>query len=916
MHILVVNDDGPPSPHSSPYVHSLVRELQAHGHTVSVCLPHTQRSWIGKAHMIGQTVKPLYYRPPPPSAPAAGLIHDDNNNDSTNTKQQPAAPTTTTTGTGASTTEPGNGAAAASSGHGHGTTHTRPSTRRGTEEWILVDGTPASCVQIGLYHFFRDRGPVDLVVSGPNYGRNTTAVFALSSGTLGGALEAAVCRHRAVALSYAFFSRNHDTAIIEKASRQGVRVIEALVRDWPTDGSVDLYSVNVPLLEGLEQGKVLFTEMLQNYWGVGSCFTEVDGSVDGEEEEEERIREDEGKAEEEDGGDADEGTAACHTHKHFKWSPRFTDVYQSVEEAPPGNDGWAVKEGHTSVTPLKANFFQTATQMHGKELQLIWRRTDGIVRTLSYRLALSLRGASRSSTFGAVPNSVAVTSGVQTRDLPIRVKKKPQVYALIDYDDDYVQPLITAAMESLLPADSYTLIRPPSSWSKSSPEITLQDLIAEPNAKVLQIMPYESIDFDFASTHPDTCLVNSYVIRKALIRKHFLSATVDNWVAKHPDSVLKTHVKRSEAFEVDFAEFLDDALIEAFDLRESLDKNAAVASGAGGDDAQSVAEQDDDGTQAAATVADRRGEEEDKTEWWILKPSMSDRGQGIRLFNTMEQLQEIFDEWEPESSDEEDEDGDENEQDDDEQGGGDDDDGGIMTSHLRHFVAQPYIHPPLLLPQLNNRKFHIRVYVLCVGSLSVYVYRDMLALFAAKPYQAPGSGSGSNSTPDLDAHLTNTCLQTTTPEGATVDLVHRLGDLPLPPDQSAALTAQICAVTGDLFEAAARGMTVHFQPLPQAFEVYGLDFLADARGTAWLLEVNAFPDFKQTGAGLTGVVAGFWEGVVRRAVLPFVNPDDSSSARAAAAAAGGGGDGGGRGVGGGEDDGMVLVREVDLGRRW
>ncbi len=49
MHILVVNDDGPPSPHSSPYVHSLVRALQAAGHVVSVCLPDTQRSWIGKA---------------------------------------------------------------------------------------------------------------------------------------------------------------------------------------------------------------------------------------------------------------------------------------------------------------------------------------------------------------------------------------------------------------------------------------------------------------------------------------------------------------------------------------------------------------------------------------------------------------------------------------------------------------------------------------------------------------------------------------------------------------------------------------------------------------------------------------------------------------------------------------------------
>ncbi|KAK4044223.1 hypothetical protein C8A01DRAFT_42900 [Parachaetomium inaequale] len=884
MHILVVNDDGPPSPHSSPYVHSLVRELQARGHTVSVCLPHTQRSWIGKAHMIGQTVKPLYYRPPPPSAPAAGLMHDDDNN---STQQQPQPQE--------------NGGAAEGGQPRHGTTHTRPSTRRGTEEWILVDGTPASCVQIGLYHFFRDRGPVDLVVSGPNYGRNTTAVFALSSGTLGGALEAAVCRHRAVALSYAFFSRNHDTGIIEKASRQGVRVIEALWREWPEDGSVDLYSVNVPLLEGLEEGKVLYTGMLQNYWGPGSCFTEVDGSVDGEEEDEERIREGEGRVEEDEGAGEGEGKMACHTHKHFKWSPRFTDVYKSVDEAPPGNDGWAVKEGHTSVTPLKANFFQTTTHMHGKELQL---------------------GASRSSTFGAVPNlGEEATSTTQTQDLTVREKGNTQVYALIDYDDDYVQPLIMSAMKAHLPPESYTLIKPPSTWSKSSPDITLPDLIPEPNAKVLQIMPYESIDFDYASTHPDTCLVNSYVIRKALIRKHFLSATVDNWVAKHPDSALKTHVKRSEAFEVDFAEFLDDALVEAFDLRESMDRNAAAGHGNDGDghDAESVAEQDDGTTRAAG-----EGKASDSTEWWILKPSMSDRGQGIRLFSTMEQLQDIFDEWEPESSDDEDE----NEEDDAEESGGagntshnshshENDGKGdhIMTSHLRHFVAQPYIHPPLLLPQLDNRKFHIRVYVLCVGSLAVYVYRDMLALFAAKPYRAPGSDTDDNNSLDLDAHLTNTCLQTTTTAGTggaaaqqANNAVHRFADLPLPASQSHSIFTQICAVTGDLFEAAARGMTIHFQPLPQAFEVYGLDFLVDADAKAWLLEVNAFPDFKQTGEGAAvQVVRGFWEGVVRRGVVPFfVGGGDTTGTFA-----------GGEGKeGGGEDDGMVLVREVDLGRRW
>lgn len=236
------------------------------------------------------------------------------------------------------------------------------------EEWVLVDGTPASCVQIGLNHFFQDKGPIDLVVSGPNFGRNSTAIFALSSGTLGAALEAAASRYKAIALSFAFFSRNHDPVIIDAACRHSVKVIEYLYKQWPTDGSADLYSVNVPLVEGVETHSTVWTDILQNYWTKGGCFDAVDGSADDEDLEEERIREGPG-------GEVDDESKAAtvskgHTHKHFKWAPKFADVYKSVEDAGPGSDGWAVKEGQTSVTPLKANFASCAGDMATKEIKL------------------------------------------------------------------------------------------------------------------------------------------------------------------------------------------------------------------------------------------------------------------------------------------------------------------------------------------------------------------------------------------------------------------------------------------------------------------------------------------------------------------------------------------------------------------
>lgn len=357
-------------------------------------------------------------------------------------------------------------------------------------------------------------------------------------------------------------------------------------------------------------------------------------------------------------------------------------------------------------------------------------------------------------------------------------------------------------------------------------------------------------------SHSTTSLTNAYIIRKALIRKHYLTTTAYNWVTKNPSSILATNMKPSCDFELDYAEFLDDALVEAWELQASFQKN--------------------------------EGKEPNERDWWILKPGMSDRGQGIRLFSTEEELQSIFEEWEAERPDSDDE-GDEANPTNDEGRPEEDSKDYIVTSHLRHFIAQPYIHPPLLLSS-NPRKFHIRTYVLASGSLEVYVYKPMLALFAAAPYAAPWSSESSANTRDLAAHLTNTCLRTGSHDGA----VEAFWELALPADQKAEIFRQICEATGEVFEAAAKGMMVHFQTLPNAFEVFGLDFLVDEQGVPWLLEVNAFPDFRQTGEELRGLVGGLWEGVVEEAVGRFFGVEIQRAQ--------------------GEDK-MVLVKKLDLGRR-
>lgn len=249
-------------------------------------MPDTQKSWIGKAHLIGQDVTTTPYHPPgssPTSAP-----------------------------------------------------------------WILVNSTPATCAQLGIYHAFTDKPPIDLVVSGPNYGRNTTALFALSSGTLGAALEAAVCGHKAIAVSFAFFSKTNDDALTAQSCRHAVKVIKYLARNGQWDHG-RVFSVNVPVVDGVESKPTVWTKMLQNSWGSGGCFEVLTGGPADAKVEEEKIRT--GEA-----GPGGKDVRPADSVRHFKWAPAVKNVFDSVLKAGPGSDGWAVKEGETSITALKANY--------------------------------------------------------------------------------------------------------------------------------------------------------------------------------------------------------------------------------------------------------------------------------------------------------------------------------------------------------------------------------------------------------------------------------------------------------------------------------------------------------------------------------------------------------------------------------
>ena len=105
-----------------------------------------------------------------------------------------------------------------------------------------VDGSPADCVKLAVMEILKDQ-PVDLVVSGINYGANV-GINVCYSGTVAAAIEAAFYDIGAIALSLAY----EDNADFEAAADHCLKVIEKLL---PLKGG-DVINVNIPLLS---QGK-------------------------------------------------------------------------------------------------------------------------------------------------------------------------------------------------------------------------------------------------------------------------------------------------------------------------------------------------------------------------------------------------------------------------------------------------------------------------------------------------------------------------------------------------------------------------------------------------------------------------------------------------------------------------------------
>ncbi|KAJ7102237.1 tubulin-tyrosine ligase [Mycena belliarum] len=367
---------------------------------------------------------------------------------------------------------------------------------------------------------------------------------------------------------------------------------------------------------------------------------------------------------------------------------------------------------------------------------------------------------------------------------------------------------------------------------------------------------YDDLDHELVHSRRDTVLSSSYTFRKALIRKHFLSRCLHAYLTKHPDSILKDAAPKTFEIEISFVDELEEMFLdELWELGKEL---------------------------------------EDGGKWWMLKPGMADRGNGIRMFNSRAALEKIFEDFEEADSD-----------DDSRQSEEEEDSTAVVTSQLRHFVIQEYLSNPLLFDpgevpidgspkadKLHGHKFHLRAYCVASDALKVYLFHEILALFSAVPYTQPIVKEDEDGDPlpvDLAPHLTNTSLQTDRGEEGVrlfkellscqvLSKPYSMSKSQLGAEDMQAIMDQMVGILGETFKAALLN-PIHFQPLPNAFELFGIDFLVTdspislPRFQVKLLEINAEPAIELTGPRLSWILQDLFTAIAKVCVEPFFNPN-------------------------------------------
>lgn len=219
---------------------------------------------------------------------------------------------------------------------------------------------------------------------------------------------------------------------------------------------------------------------------------------------------------------------------------------------------------------------------------------------------------------------------------------------------------------------------------------------------------------------------------------------------------------------------------------------------------------------------------------WILKPALLNNGQGIRIFQSMAELENHF----------------------------------LSSNRLGgEHVLQRYIHNPHLLR--DNRKYSIRQFMLLTNDRGAFVYPEGYYNVALVPFDATNFK-------DLSPHLTNEHLYGQEPNVIQIPS-NRF-------ERYEAIYAQIKKMLSVLVKALQHQYPEAFQAKPKdipTLALFGVDFMLDAEGRLWLLEVNHGPCFpvEKDHPLQPYLYEGFWKAVVDEFVEPMASEEPNAKAK-------------------------------------
>ncbi len=192
----------------------------------------------------------------------------------------------------------------------------------------------------------------------------------MSSGTLGASLSSALSQTRSIALSYGTVENPTPQSLFDPAHVLSAKIIHHLWDNWGKDnaglrnGEIDLYSINIPMIEGLlsEAGlPIIWTRLWRNSYHrlFEACSPERAAELERpspslEAGPDSAVSVPASTISQEVGGKVSTDRRGGML---FEFSPDMKEfVNLPPSSLPEGSDSWPIEMGWVSVTPMRASF--------------------------------------------------------------------------------------------------------------------------------------------------------------------------------------------------------------------------------------------------------------------------------------------------------------------------------------------------------------------------------------------------------------------------------------------------------------------------------------------------------------------------------------------------------------------------------